>query len=311
MMKFATRINSFLNFGYDLPKTLTTIAGIRPDAWVDLNFPEHLNSGGTDRIRDLLTSTGLRLNGMAVRYRTEFIQGEFSDARNRRKALDLAKETINAIGALDGSLLTLWLSYDGNDYRFQDDYERSWDIALASFAEIADYAQPLRLSIEPKPYEPRSFSVLPTTMHALHLIDELNRDNVGVTLDFCHALMAGENLAFSLALVMRKSRLFGVHLNDGHGRFDDGLMFGSVDPARATEFIYYLKRGKYDGVAYFDTFPVREDPAEEFRMNLETVERVSRKLDAFGMENVQRVIDARDGIRSQQLLSRLFYEKES
>jgi xylose isomerase len=307
MMKFATRINSFLNYGFDLPGTLEAIAGIRSDAAVDLNFPEHVRLSGSESVGPLLSNYGLSLNGMAVRYRADFIHGEFSATKNRRRAIDLAKETIDAIGELGGSVLTLWLSYDGNDYRFQDDYERSWDGVVGAFAEIADYARPLRLSLESKPYEPRSFSLLPTTTHALHLVDELNRDNVGITLDFCHSLMAGENPAFSLALILRKKRLFGVHLNDGYGRFDDGLMFGSVDPARAVEFMFYLVRAAYDGVIYFDTFPVREDPEEEFKKNVETVERVRRKLDEFGIDRIQAVIDERDGIKSQQLMTELFY----
>lgn len=306
-MKFATRINSFLKHGYDLSGALEAIAGIRRDAAVDLNFPEHIEELGEKRIGTLLSRFGLGLNGMAVRYRADFVRGEFSDRANRRDALDLAKKTIDTIGSLGGSVLTLWLSYDGNDYRFQDDYERSWESVLSAFAEIADYARPLRLSLEAKPYEPRSFSLLPSTTHALHLLDEINRDNVGVTLDFCHMLMAGENPAFSLALVARGKRLFGVHLNDGYGRFDEGLMFGSVDPARAVEFLFYLKRARYDGVVYFDTFPVREKPVEEFAMNIKTVERASKKLDDYGLDRIQAVIDSRDGIRSHALLQELFY----
>lgn len=307
MMKFATRINSFLSHGLDLSEAFASIAEVQPGAYVDLNYPEHIHQAADRDISSLLATHGLALNGMAIRYRSEFVSGEFTDSRNRSNALDVAKRTVDAIGELGGSVLTLWLSYDGNDYRFQDDYERSWERVLSAVSEIADYASGLQLSLESKPYEPRSCSLLPSTVHTLHLIDEIDRDNVGVTLDFCHTLMAGENPSSSLALVLRKRRLFGVHLNDGYGNLDDGLMFGSVDPARAAEFVYYLKRGGYDGVIYFDTFPVREDPGREFRTNIATFQRLSEKLEAFGMGNIQRVIDARDGLESLELLGRLFY----
>ena len=306
-MKFATRINSFLNHGFDLHGSLEAIARTRTDAAVDFNFPEHLETLGEAETARLLNGLGLTLNGMAVRYRTNYIAGEFSNSKNYGNALDLARRTIDAIGRLGGSVLTLWLSYDGNDYRFQDDYARSWERILEAFGTIADYAHPLRLSLEFKPYEPRAHSLLPGTGHTLHLIDELNRDNVGITLDFCHMLMAGENPSFGLALVARKKRLFGIHLNDGYGRTDDGLMFGSVDPARAAEFLFYLKRYTYDGVIYFDTFPIREDPVDEFATNIRTIERISQKLDAYGLDRIREVIDSRDGIRSQQLLQELFY----
>jgi len=306
-MTFATRLNSFVNSGYDLKAALAAIAGIRSDAQVDLNFPEHLDAYGLADTRNHLTDLGLGVNGMAVRYRSDFVHGEFSSTANYVHALDLAKKTADAIAELGGHTLTLWLSYDGNDYYFQDDYARSWDSIVTAFSAIADYARPLRLSIEFKPYEPRSFSLLPGTGFSLYLLKLIDRDNVGVTLDFCHMLMARENPSFGLALATREKKLFGVHVNDGHGQIDDGLMFGSVNPARAAEFVYYLKRGGYDGTVYFDTFPVREDPADEFRANIETFDRISRKIDSFGIDRIGNVIEARDGIASQRLLHELFY----
>ena len=52
--------------------------------------------------------------------------------------------------------------------------------------------------------------------------------NLGVTLDFAHVLYADEQPAFAAALIARHSRLLGVHLNDGYGKRDDGLMVGAV-----------------------------------------------------------------------------------
>lgn len=86
---------------------------------------------------------------------------------------------------------------------------------------------------------------LPNTASALSLVSAVGRPNLGLTLDTGHLLMAGECLAQSVAEVAAAGRLFGLHLNDGHGRLgaEDGLVFGSVHGAAALELMYYLRCG--------------------------------------------------------------------
>lgn len=306
-MRFATRLNSFLNHGMDIAQALRSIASVEPGAAVDFNYVEHFSAHNATQLRGLLSDNGLVCNGAAVRYRDEFLRGEFGDARNGAAALALAKRTIDAIRELGGTTLTIWLSYDGADYPFQADFARDWQRVVAGFREIADYAGDIKVSVEFKPYEPRAYSLLSGTGYSLHLLHQIDRKNVGITLDFCHMLMARENPAFGVAIVGAAGKLFGVHLNDGYGQLDDGLMFGSVNPARAVEFVYFLKRSGYDGTVYFDTFPAREDPVEEFRLNVDTYRRIERRIDLIGMEAMQSVIDSRDGIETQRLLQQLFY----
>ena len=103
---------------------------------------------------------------------------------------------------------------------------------------------------------------------------EVDRKNFGLTLDFGHCLMAGENPAHCVAAVARSlpptenrpgGGLFGVHLGDGYGRLgaEDGLAFGTVHPHAALEFVYYLVKTKFAGHIYFDTFPRNENPRRE------------------------------------------------
>jgi hypothetical protein len=54
------------------------------------------------------------------------------------------------------------------------------------------------------------------------------RRNLGVTVDFAHSLYCGEQPAYAAHLIHRRSRLLGVHLNDGYAKRDDGLMVGAV-----------------------------------------------------------------------------------
>ena len=44
-------------------------------------------------------------------------------------------------------------------------------------------------------------------------------------------------------------------LNDGYGKWDNGLMVGAVHPIQTVELLVELERSGYDGALYFDTFP--------------------------------------------------------
>ena len=74
------------------------------------------------------------------------------------------------------------------------------------------------------------------------MVDEIDRPNMGLTLDVGHMLMAGENPAQSIAMV--GDRLFGIQLNDGYTRLaaEDGMMSGSVHPSQALEAVCQLRR---------------------------------------------------------------------
>jgi xylose isomerase len=139
----------------------------------------------------------------------------------------------------------------------------------------------------------------------LHILDRVGKDNVGATLDFCHMLMAGDQPAFGASLLLSQQKLWGVHLNDGYGRFDDGLMVASVHPWETAEFLYYLLRYDYPGVIYFDTFPRRENASDEVVRNVQIVDRLIEKITAYGIENITEVIHQQDGIKSHELLNDL------
>ncbi|MGB5558859.1 MAG: TIM barrel protein, partial [Paracoccaceae bacterium] len=207
-----------------------------------------------------------------------FAIGAFTnpDAKMRRAAVDLTKRGLDALAEMGGSLMTLWMGQDGFDYAFQADYARMWDDTIAAIAEVADHNPALDIAIEYKPNEPRAFALMPDIGTTLLAVKEAGRKNTGVTLDFAHVLYADEMPAHSAHLVARHSRLLGVHLNDGYGKRDDGLMVGSVHPVQTVELFVELDRIGYEGVIYFDTFPDFGglNPAEEARTNIAMANRL-------------------------------------
>lgn len=281
--RYAARLNAF-KIGLpgkptaaDMIARAGQVAGI--DA-ADLNYPDHFDAHTPAQMSEVLSGAGLALNGLAMRYYTDpgFRLGAFThpEARVRRAAIDITKRGLDALAEMGGTIMTLWLGQDGVDYSFQGDYAAMWDATVEALAEVADHNPALDIAVEYKPNEPRAFALLPDLGMNLLALAEVNRPNTGITLDFAHVLYAGEIPAQVASIVARKSRLLGVHLNDGYGKRDDGLMVGSVHPMQTVELFLELDRIGYDGVIYFDTFPDHGglDPAAEAAANVHMADRL-------------------------------------
>ena len=281
--RYAARLNAF-KIGLpgkptaaDMIARAGQVAGI--DA-ADLNYPDHFDAHTPAQMSEVLSGAGLALNGLAMRYYTDpgFRLGAFThpEARVRRAAIDITRRGLDALAEMGGQIMTLWLGQDGVDYSFQGDYAAMWDATVAALAEVADHNPALDIAVEYKPNEPRAFALLPDLGMNLLALAEVNRPNTGITLDFAHVLYAGEIPAQVASLVARKSRLLGVHLNDGYGKRDDGLMVGSVHPMQTVELFLELDRIGYDGVIYFDTFPDHGglDPVAEAAANVHMADRL-------------------------------------
>ena len=286
--RFAARLNAFkigANKYWPGKNAVTTadLLGRAATAGLtaaDLKYPDHFVNDSPADLTRTLDDNGMILNGMAMRYYTDpgYKLGAFThpDAAVRRTAIDETKRGLDVLAEMGGSLMTLWMGQDGFDYSFQMDYARAWGDTIDAMIEVADHNPAIDIALEYKPNEPRAFALMPDAATTLLAIKEIGRDNTGVTLDFAHVLYADEMPAFAAALVARNSRILGVHLNDGYGKWDNGLMVGAVHPIQTVELLVELERSGYNGAIYFDTFPDHSglDPVEEARTNIEVVQRL-------------------------------------
>jgi xylose isomerase len=280
----------------------------------DLNYPDHLEHVTPEELAEALARNGMVLNGFAMRYYTDpgFKLGAFThpDTAVRRAAIDITRRGIDTMRAMGGKVMTLWMGQDGFDYSFQADYARMWDHTLEAMAEVAAHDPAVDISIEYKPNEPRAFSLMPDMATTLLAIREVGAANLGVTLDFAHVLFADEMPAYAARLAARHSRILGVHLNDGFGKRDDGLMVGSVHPIQTVELLVELGRIGYSGAIYFDTFPDHSglDPVEEARTNLEAVERLRRIADGLaGDVDLAEAVARQDATASHRIVARRLF----
>jgi sugar phosphate isomerase/epimerase len=88
-----------------------------------------------------------------------------------------------------------------------------------AFRDCCDEYPDIKFSLEYKPTDENTrFFTVPSTGAALLFVSDVNRPNMGLTLDVGHMLMSGENPGQSIAMVARKQKLFGIQLNDGWTR---------------------------------------------------------------------------------------------
>jgi sugar phosphate isomerase/epimerase len=278
--RYAARLNAFKVKGGSVAEMIRGAGQVGGLTSADLNFPDHFMSHDARQLSRLLSDEGMALNGLAMRYYTEdaFRLGAFThpEAGVRRAAIDLTKRGIDACAAMGGSQMTLWMGQDGFDYSFQADYGRMWDDTVAAIAEVADHSPAIDIAVEYKPNEPRAHALMPDMATTLLALGEVGRANTGVTLDFAHMLYAGEMPAKAAMLAARRSRILGLHLNDGYGKRDDGLMAASVHPVQTVELLVALRRVGYSGIIYFDTFPDHSglNPVDEARANIRLTDRL-------------------------------------
>ncbi len=315
--RFAARLNAFKigSAAYWPGKNSVTTADLLARAATagltaaDLNYPDHLTDDSPADLRAALADNGMVLNGMAMRYYTDpqYKLGAFThpDAGIRRKAVEETKRGLDALAEMGGRLMTLWMGQDGFDYSFQMEYARAWDFTIEAMAEVADHNPQIDIALEYKPNEPRAFALMPDAATTLLALGEIGRSNTGVTLDFAHVLYADEMPAFAAALIARHSRLLGVHLNDGYGKWDNGLMVGAVHPLQTVELLVELDRAGYDGAIYFDTFPDHSglDPVAEARTNIAAVLRLRRIAKGLaGNAELREAISRQDAPRSMHIV---------
>ncbi|MER8415784.1 MULTISPECIES: TIM barrel protein [unclassified Mesorhizobium] len=325
--RFATRLNSFasrpqaewpdLTGKPSLLQMAARAAKVEGLTDLDLNFPDHVGEKPTE-ITLKLGDLGLSINGFAMRYYSNpaFKLGAFTnpDPAVRREAIDLTKAGIDAVREAGASLMTLWLGQDGFDYAFQADYSTLWQHEIDGIREVATHDPDCQISLEYKPNEPRSYSLMPDAATTLLAIRDVGLPNLGVTLDFAHVLYADEQPAFAAALVARHSKLLGVHLNDGYAKRDDGLMVGAVHTLQTIELLRQIRRDGYAGAIYFDTFPDMTglDPVRECEVNIATVKRMLRVVDRLEQDNrLSAAMDSQDAVTSQAIIQEIMLGPDS
>ena len=164
-------------------------------------------------LKRLLKDYGLACSGVSANlaYDRRFALGAFGHQhpKTRNAAIDEGRKAVDLARQLGATEITLRLYSDGFDYAFHIDYAVHWNTLISSIKTIAKYASPdVNVAIAYKGAEPRKFLTVSTVGKALSLCQEIAMKNVGVALNFSHAMMVGENPAEAIAFLSRSNKLF-------------------------------------------------------------------------------------------------------
>jgi sugar phosphate isomerase/epimerase len=273
-----------------------------------------INPRNMKAIQSALIQNGLSLAGIiANTYSGEFKKGSLSspDPKVRRTAIDLVKRTIDIAAELCCPYVGQWPGQDGWDFYFEVDYQKAYEWWVEGMQILADYNPEIKLGIEPKPYEPRSFSLVDTSAKVLMMLKDINRSNVGLTLDIGHSIYGHESMAEAVALAQMDNRLFHLHMNDNYGDMDWDMPFGSVHLQGYIELFYWLMRTNYNGYLSVDIFAYRTGPAETIFEGQMWMQAIFELIEKTGMEELDQLIVNGDGIDSQRFLRELIFGKRS
>lgn len=212
------------------------------------------------------------------------------DPKVRGQAISDTKRGLDYARSIKAEGYNLWTGQDGFDYPFQTNYRGQWKNFVDSVRELCDYAPDIRIALEPKLREPRNRSLVDTVPTALLLCSEVERNNLGLTIDVGHTLQAGGNMARDVDIALACGRLFNLHANDNYGSWDDDLIVGSVHFIEFLELFYVLNKGGYDGWISVDIFPYRENQFEAVRESVLYMEKFDALVSSIGIGTLDGLI---------------------
>ena len=201
----------------------------------------------------------------------------------------------------------LWPGQDGWDYPFQVDHKTLWKHCIDGVGELASQNPDLKFVIEYKPREPRVHMAFDSVSRTLLAIEKIGLPNVGILLDFGHALFGGESPADAAQLAIDHGRLFGMDVNDNLRGWDDDMVAGTVHPIELFEFFYTLRKNKWEGVWQLDQFPFRENSVQAARQAVDFLKACDRALDKLDMDALRGFQEKHDALSALNLVQKALF----
>ena len=305
---FASYVDRYATDGYAPPLTTLEqidLAGSVGDlSAVDVPYP--FTEGVTvEDVKEALGRNGLEAIGVTPEiYMRRFRYGAFTnpDAAIRAEALAVLNEAADVVRQLGASYLKVWPGQDGWDYPFQVDHKMQWDLAVGGMRELALANPDVRMVIEYKPREPRGRMFWDSAAKTALGIKAMGVDNVGVLLDFGHALFGGESPSASAQLLIDHGLLWAMDVNDNFRGWDDDLVVGTVHPVEVFEFFYTLKINNWEGVWQLDQFPFREDTVDAARTSIRFLKAVHRALEELDITALREAQSRNDAMAAHRLV---------
>ncbi|MFW5883928.1 MAG: sugar phosphate isomerase/epimerase family protein [bacterium] len=299
--------NRYLQYQEDrgLDAKLALAAAAEGIEGVELCYPADFDD--VSQTRRLLEQHGLGVSGVNVRSRRtgRWLRGAFSSAeeRERREVVDDFRRAIDLAREVGTDRITTCPLNDGQDYVFEMNYLDALAWAAESFAAICEHDRGTRVCVEYKINDPRVRCLIGSAAEVVAFADQTGAPNLGATMDFGHALLAGERPAMSAALLHRAGRLFYVHVNDNDRQWDWDMLPGAYNLLELVEFFYYLREIGYDDDWYsYDVMSKEVETSEHFTTVARLTRRIERMADRIDRKRMRELMTVRNPSRTMEYL---------
>ena len=182
------------------------------------------------------------------------------------------------------------------------EYRELYRLAVEGMRDLASTHPDLRFVIEYKPREPRTHMFWSSAPKTILGIQQMKVDNVGVLLDFGHALFGGEPPAEAAQMLIDHDLLWGMDVNDNYRGWDDDMMVGSIHLVEIFEYFHVLKVNGWEGVWNLDQFPFREDAVANAKLSIRFLKAIWRALGTLDEDALAAAQARQDALGAQKVV---------
>jgi xylose isomerase len=249
---------------------------------VEIVFPYEVNDPALTR--QLLDKHQLQVAAVNVNVKAEpeFKNGGLTShsPEVREKAVRFIKEAKDFAEAVGADKVTCCPLGDGYEFSFQYDYAQTWKYLVETFGAAGDYKPEIPLFVEYKPSETRGRCFVDSAAKTLCLLNDIQNQKMGVTLDFGHSIYGNEHPAEAVVMLAESPYPYYIHVNDNDGKWDWDYFCGTKHYLEYVEFLYYLKKYGYSDYMTSDTSPTRWDIRGTFEANSRMTNKIWKRLEA-------------------------------
>ena len=271
---------------------------------VELVYPYEVNDPSTTR--SLLDKHGLNFAAVNVNVKAEpeFRNGGLTshDKSVRDKAVRFIKEAKDFAAAAGADKVTCCPLGDGYEFAFQYDYAQTWKYLVEAFGEAGSYKPDIPLFIEYKPSETRGRCFVDSASKSLCLLNDIQCQDIGVTLDFGHSMYGNENPAEALVMLAESPYRYYIHVNDNDGKWDWDYFCGTKHFLEYVEFLFYLKKYGYNDYLTSDTSPTRWDIRGTFEANSRMTNKIWKLLDRIDGNELVKLMSGNDYLKTWEFI---------
>lgn len=293
----------------NLEDRLKIIAGIKNVSGIEIVYP--YETPDPPELNTLLKKYNLEVSAVNCNIKAdkEFLSGAICsiNKNTRKKAIAFIKNAKDYALSIGADKVHCAPLNDGFDYLFQENYPLAWKYLVDSFSEVCEYKPEVNLFIEYKASEPRVNCFIDSSAKALLLCKNIGTSNIGITLDFGHALQRGENPANELCLIAENGIPFYIHINDNNSKWDWDLITASYNFLNYVEFIFWLQEYGYKDYLSSDTAPARLDAKKVFEANVNITSKIWDLVEKLNRKKIKNYMNEGNYIKILKIIEKDIY----